>query len=49
VVPPRNIALSLFLAAFAMIWAVWQHTYAALVLLVPLLALPLFLNRGRRP
>lgn len=49
VVPRRNIALSLFFATLVVIWAIWQHTYAALVLLVPLLAIPFFLSRARRP
>ena len=47
-IPRRNIVLALVFVALAIGWAMWQHTYAALLLLVPLIAFPFFLSRARR-
>jgi hypothetical protein len=48
-IPRRNIILSAAFAVLAIVSAILFHTYAALALLVPLIALPFFLNRARKP
>jgi hypothetical protein len=47
-IPRKNMAFGLVLIVLAIAWALWQHTYSALALLIPLIAFPFFLRRARR-